>query len=589
MNSQNLSRSIFRNSETILIYPATWIVLGLLFIAKMIFIFWTINMGFDITDEGNYMLVYKFPDSDPYPFHEYQTVLAPVMKWFGHSIIAGRVLRILLECGGLTILWFGWMRYFSSAGAEGRVSLADKAVAFFFLASGTFLSLFPRTISYNDFTNFGMLATAAILFTILSPAKKIPTWALAGTGFVFAFLFFIKFPPAILFFLVVTFCIGFSSNRWKNFTAFFAGIISGTIAFFLIQGDPMSWPDRFVKGKEIVSLLGYDAERLVREIYIPDLFELSIKILPAVAVFLAASFAIRRNGDEQKHAWIPFAGAIAFFAILCAIDNRNGFESLTYAYRHSGSIYSGTVFLLLALMILVLFLFRLMDRRKSINLLAAALTLLPFLGMAGTDTSFSVSIYAYVLPEFAVILFLLQRNFIRPFPLNILIVAMGLFANSLFYYHSAFHPYRLAEPLSEQTETCPQLPGILIDQSSSKFIEDVWTQLKLGGFKSGDPVIALSDMPGVVFAVGASSPGAPWYFELPHSDAYNCHHLRNVAGQTAGERPFILIDSAATPAVLQCLESAGIGYPGEYTLQWKGFNPWRKVPVQLQVPSVVNQ
>jgi len=43
-------------------------------------------------------------------------------------------------------------------------------------------------------------------------------------------------------------------------------------------------------------------------------------------------------------------------------------------------------------------------------------------------------------------------------------------------------------------------------------LDQLQTELKARGFRPGDPILAIGDMPGVVYLLGAWSPGTSWYF-----------------------------------------------------------------------------
>jgi len=74
-------------------------------------------------------------------------------------------------------------------------------------------------------------------------------------------------------------------------------------------------------------------------------------------------------------------------------------------------------------------------------------------------------------------------------------------------------PFR-SRPLAECRERW-DIPGagrVSLDSTQKELLDQLQTELKARGFRPGDPILAIGDMPGVVYLLGAWSPGTSWYF-----------------------------------------------------------------------------
>ena len=73
---------------------------------------------------------------------------------------------------------------------------------------------------------------------------------------------------------------------------------------------------------------------------------------------------------------------------------------------------------------------------------------------------------------------------------------------------------------SQQRHAVEGLPGVRVDVATKSFLESVAASMREAGFRPGDPVLALDFMPGLVFFLGATSPGFTLYFfDNPRSTA----------------------------------------------------------------------
>jgi hypothetical protein len=120
---------------------------------------------------------------------------------------------------------------------------------------------------------------------------------------------------------------------------------------------------------------------------------------------------------------------------------------------------------------------------------------------------------------------------------------------------------------------------ILLDEASHTFIEETRSSLQHSGFRAGDDIIALFDMPGLVFAVGGTSPGSPWYFGVPSKTEANSYFLKAVAPLRA-KAAFIMTKGDPGKATL-LLQQAKLNFPSGYVLVGSVMTPYTKEKIDI--------
>jgi hypothetical protein len=129
--------------------PYAWL-LGVVAVLMLLFLLWAVDKGFDITDEGLYLLVYRYPveysNAGVTFFHLIISKLlsAESVSIIGYRLagLAAGILSALLLAGGL---WH-WLN------RNGKTTALSFWLLFGTFVIGSFLhySILPRTISYND-------------------------------------------------------------------------------------------------------------------------------------------------------------------------------------------------------------------------------------------------------------------------------------------------------------------------------------------------------------------------------------------------------------------------------------------------------
>ena len=153
--------------------------------------------------------------------------------------------------------------------------------------------------------------------------------------------------------------------------------------------------------------------------------------------------------------------------------------------------------------------------RVAWSSVSTGLVLTPFLLGAGTGTA--IGDYAghgavfFQMATLGIWIGMRRADFpaVRLAPFLWLSVVLNLFRAEA----SLQDPFR-TRPFEACRETW-RIPGagqVGLDPTQKKLLGRLQTQLRSAGFRPGDPIVAIGDMPGVVYLLGGWSPGTSWYF-----------------------------------------------------------------------------
>lgn len=128
----------------------------------------------------------------------------------------------------------------------------------------------------------------------------------------------------------------------------------------------------------------------------------------------------------------------------------------------------------------------------------------------------------------------------------------------------ARHPYGIYATIFEETErTELGLSGhsLKLDAATSSYVTDLRELANRGGITAKSDVLFFYDSPGSVFAIGAHSPGAPWFFsEAPAATTFILARV----SQERLQRAYLLIDlQGPSPPPLSMF---GLNFPDDYDL-----------------------
>ncbi|GIV35088.1 MAG: hypothetical protein KatS3mg031_2623 [Chitinophagales bacterium] len=535
-------------------YVFTFIILIALFVFKLAVLCWSLNKGLDITDEGAYLLWSEYYEHYRFALHYYAILLRKLVFFIEPGVINYRLLRIGTELLSLLLFAAGFWKWSRCERSLFYRSNLPLAFLFFGGALGTFLSLFSRAFSYNDFTNLNVVGAFGLILFFLGKRtdrglSAADYFIRIGIGFFIGLQFFVKFSASLLllsvFLLLLVFA--FRAGWYAKGVAFLqiiAGILLAGLCFFLIYGqNPSAWVADFRGGLQAVALLGYSWNYYLWLYLQYDLIHFLKFFAPAFLTTLAAWGVLSVLGKGKYHfsrdgqmTVIFFSAMLAWIVTLYLLDFV-AYDDLVYRKMHFSVLHSVYFYPLAIVLLSIPALSVLMKNPADKNLIAenliiiGAVLIVPYVILLGSNTSLAKGVYAHLIPWMVLLSALIYFNFkklnMQWFPLC-LFAALIAFSQFHFIGGYLFRSYRVLGGLMDQryAKLKNTKEALWLDEATYRFMHGIQQTLQSNGFRKDDPIIALTDMPGVVYFMEGFSPGTPWYFSGSAAVRFNCFHLR---------------------------------------------------------------
>lgn len=582
------------------------IIFILMALATLGLILWGVDKGFDITDEGYNLLGLLPAQEKTSTFSALQfTIFSRLLGSFP-TILSLRYFSIaltLLASLGFTAGFLKIARRLYPA----AVYFSDAAVGAWLLVGSFFFSAgFPLTFSYNIFINAWMLLTAGVVFYSLSIVDQMAqvgrlrlAWGMVGAALAIAL--FIKPTAALalgLLHLGAAFC--FAPSRWKHsliniLIPFFIGALLG-IAFLHFALNTVA-PIAATLSQGVLHP-GHQPGELLRALW-KDI-QNAFNYLGQYAWLLGIALVVGVTGTfwagKKFAGWAGLGIAVGLaLALALATPFINDLLVRRYLRLPLLNIFI-LVLLLLALLLLPTLAVHLkISFRPRLSLawavvqrlvVWAMLLLLPFAAAFGTNNVLLWQMWLHIAPWFGLLVLIFYEAQSSRWVAPTACLALAFVAAwtwSMWAYVFVFKPYRLVQDLPAQTQPLavrsPSFAGLKLDPPSAKFLEEFDAILARSSFQPGRGVIALYDMPGLVYLSGGVSPGNPWYFtEDPDSKVSLSHWA---ATKMEHKSSLILINQPVDPPLEAILTSPEIDFPAAYRQLGRIYDPYQRKDVTI--------
>ncbi|MHB1163452.1 MAG: hypothetical protein ACYCZZ_02955 [Minisyncoccota bacterium] len=521
-----------------------------------------LGLGFDVTDEGFYLLSARAPSDvwvSPSEFHVY---LGAVYRAVGGSVLAFRLAGLLALLGSTLVLGMTLSRILSASPSQAL----ERIVPVAFLTSGALLyyTWLPATPSYNLIV---AICIQLFLAMLLRTRSAFSAWVSGGiAGILVGIVLFTKFPTAIILLAIASFH-SIATRRTAPFGARWmllmaAGIVSWAAFHFTVVTSFDRWIAQVTAGFQALSLSGSgysiaDTARRLRN-NARDVLVMSATVAwPAlVAGPIARLGGVRPGAREISRRWARLAlAAVAPTVLLGAI--LRGWHS-------GGMSAAGVAFVpyipLLAAAASVHALRGRATRCATFDVPAILALLSGTAAMAaGTNNPPQALMIMAMGPFFGAVLGIVGRD--RPVRDGLSLTVLVPFAvmSLLQTWTAGRDPYRLAAPMSAQTVHI-SLDGaenvLRVDRKTAGGLWDLNRVLADCGFRAGGDLIPLAGTPGLVYAAQGRSPATSIYRDGGTAQAYNELILSQV-GRSRLSKAFLLLRVQDTAAAI-ALGSAGL-------------------------------
>lgn len=558
--------------------PQLWlvVVLLLLLLGKVVATVYFANTTFDFTDGGCYMLWYDEPSNDPHPFYYFHRIVLGLFPTIDWNIISLRILKMASEL--LVIAAMTFAVYQNLKGSNRGIK--TLLFTFGFIGLGYFSTWFSWIFYEYDLTYLlSVVALSLVVGSLKVKRNWIFTWFVLLAGMLVSIQFFNKFSTSILLLLAIMVIVQLCRPGWRNHLSFLAGIVLGFGAFFVIIDYTLEqWYQEYLDGYAyLIKPLGYKPFKLIW-MYILNLWPLPfIALSPIVLHHLLSHMAKVANvGVRPRKLFAIVLSAMlviyyfTFPSKYLNVDNPSVSVLFYFWYFPLVSYFLYYAFYHID--------FKKIDRRQWVMMIVWFV--LPAVLFLGTATSATLSISSFLVPWYGLLLYLILKHGKSGIQYSVLVVAFV--SCFVFVANHIERPYWTNKPIY-YPRLAVQAPNevILLDTARAQFVNKTKAILKDADIEPGYPIVALHDLPGLVYLVGGYSPATPWYFNVLDArqeelkckmKEFNCLHISRIS-MFEERDPVFMINEVAYSGVLACLIHYGYDIEKEYERPRKVSNP----------------
>lgn len=560
---------------------------------------WAQFRGLDLFDAATHFLTYQFPADNPDTHTHYHLFARPLWLLCGGHIVAFRLLCLALLSGAAWVFWRAWRGVLAPSADDPWTGLA------LWLAVLAGLGWLPVLLGYNSFSTFFALLALAALAPALALVPGSPARPARRIAAAFAFVALVGLtalvkPPAAL-----------GLAAWGGFLAWVLlplprfwrvlPLVIGAAALTAVLFFAAHWTEQTASDPTaLIQFAGLklrpewvlgSLQRYGRELaaFLPLLAgDLSWAALPALALAVAVIARARRPGLPAR--WVdPLAAAI--LASFVALGAVRGLWDGSFFRAITGEMARLYLVLWAGLLPGWLAAWRCApgEHTRSGCVALACLFLPLTCGLGSTNTLYFSALHWTVFwtAGLLIVARAISRELVAPAFHRGFTVVLGLAAAAHLWSGHFLRPYMHQPPLWEQD--VPVAVGhpattLRLDATTAGFVREVRAIFDRGGYEPGDDVFGFFNVPGLVHAVGARSPGAPWYFGTwYHGDDTDGGKIRAVPAERR-RRAWILSHGTLTAFQREFL-NCGIDFPAGYEKIGQTTNPASGLEIGIWKPK----
>lgn len=410
------------------------IFLSSLLLIILSIVFWSLNKGIIMFDEGYFLNLLRYPDSSLF-----STWSIIFHKLLPANLILLRHLTILIILISVSTFSFGihsYCKHVLLKNINYWIILILSLIGYFSFA------LSSHFIPYTNVINLWIiLFSSGILLYSLSLERKINYVGIIVSGFLSGLLFFIQITTVSIIFIQLLFI--FLHNK-RLLVFYLLGLLSLYITYFTLIQSPLEYYDFFTSSQE---LLKYDKGHGIKAIIkwcIPLFNSFLVEIIP---VSLLGYLLLNKCSDLKRHVYILIILSLVGFLTSMIFDS--GIFNFVYTLKYYNGLYSSKVYYMLIVTLLIFFFNQTTIKTKEAYLIFYFL-LLSFLSVVGTDVPFfsktAFGTMSIVLPAIYILLYSKKQSILK------IVFFFLIFTTTINFILNTFRSGWTGQLLSQQTE-----------------------------------------------------------------------------------------------------------------------------------------
>lgn len=542
-------------------------------------VFWGLNRGFDLTDEGYYLVLASNPAkyAGVSAFH---FLLSKLPNLTTSKLIDLRIFQLLGQIVSCLLLSYGfWQMNWSNSFRPTKTQLAIS-VFFTVLASFLLQAIFPPSLSYNGLTYFLIFSSFGLLFAaagVPSGKANLPVLLSCISGFLCVFELPVKFTAGVLSVFLGFAWLCINKNQRSLLTSYSLGLFAGAVFFLCVIQTPLQFQEQLEQIRCYATMTTTHSPGAILRTNLLNIkttletgwvnfgFVLLVPALSATLAILAAKSKL-----PAKKYVIGLLASACLLPSLFLISTKNGAYYLSYVDVQI-SVSLGMSVLLIFALTRYTHGFRLISHHLQFLSSLAILFVLPLVCSFGSANPLPFQLVSCMSPVFlalsAISLKVLTGAVAAPFRFA-LIGGLTSLVITVFLNGYIHHPYLLYGSLEEQrydASDLPNLRGVKLSKDSLNFLSSTYEILTQNGYQPGDPIMSLFDIPGAVYALGGTEVGSPWLLSLASFKDFRPRWYRSCRKDVT-DKLFVLNSWELSAQTRKSLLEAGFDFPSDFEL-----------------------
>jgi hypothetical protein len=577
----------------------------------------TVGYGFDITDEGYYLLSYRWWNSNPLALTGVQYIFGPIFEALDWDIAKLRVFRLVTIV--FWHLFFGWsfMRWLRvRRPAAPRTWLWEASgISLILAAGGMCYSWLPLSPGYNDVVLLGSLAGMSCVLWAATAAhrgKNAPIWVLLLFGFTVTVMLLAKWSSAVVLFAIgVALLAVLLGQGWEAVARGIVWSLSGVVALVLVVQVALVPLTVAVPGilavNRFIAETSYSPTTLIEmywtsglKLFGQTLEQHYLLIIAGVAAAVSRYPRLRKRHPVLRHPvlWIviwEFAAAGLGLSIYRVI--RDGGLG-------GGSANNGKFQITLLAAVLVCVVVGLVAKRWTVGkedlatwAILAALFVLPIIQAFGTNNPLYIigfnAFAAWAALMIAVVTNIESYSAVAKVTTALVTVTSLVAVTAIAYGGLMHNPYRSSrhEELTTATGLGP-LGGLKLTPNEAARYAKLNETLKPYTTPEGRPILAFDKLAGIVLLLGGRPFGEAWVAPNERERAAaGIVHVCSAKNKWPGDRePLLIFNREVGQLDIDALRSCGLDFwidykllaPPQTTMSLRIYVPWSDPAAQTR-------
>ncbi|TDO60919.1 hypothetical protein EV651_107192 [Kribbella sp. VKM Ac-2571] len=543
------------------------------------------NEGFDITDEGYYLLSYRWWDSNPLALTGVQYLYGPVFEWFGYDIVKLRFFRLFTVVAVHLLFGYSFMRWLRGRrpGLPPTRLWEAAGTAVILAAGGMCYSWLPQSPGYNDVVLLGALTLVSCVLWMGAAVDRgtpVPSWIFVVAGLVIAMMVLAKWTSVVVIGLIVITAVvvlagqgGRAVARGILFALGGLALVALVVQLFVVRLN-VAVPGILDVNKFIAGTSYSPAELL--QLYWSSTIKLIGRTLSAHGLLLlATAVAVIARWRRLRIAAAIFALAALVLSVRRVIVDDGAVGGSQHILMYAETLLAAVLVAVVAAAGAVIAgRFGLTPRSRLSRentrtwVILTLLVLLPLVQAFGTNTPlFTIGFNAFAAWA-AVMIAVLTGIWAVPIVARVtvgLVLVGSLVATSTIAYTGLFrYPYRsVGHSQLTAASTIPAVDGLYLSPPAEENFSRLAADLRPYTDPPGRPMLAFDKMAGLVLMLGGRPLGEAWI--APKERARTAAGIEEVCRKERPSRPpLVILNREISDVEINALRACGLDFHADY-------------------------